>query len=62
MTPKLKPCPFCGKKAKVLTWSLFGMKNTKEYYSVSCPGCDINTDNSFTTELKAIKRWNTRAK
>ena len=53
---KLKPCPFCGGKAKVGT--------TGYSYKVYCdtPSCDVRPNTRFhKTRENAIKAWNRRA-
>ena len=53
MKPNLKPCPFCGSKAK-----LTHFKWTDVIYSVKCTNCEIELESLDEAEL--IKRWNTR--
>ena len=53
MKTKLKPCPFCGSKAK-----LTHFKWTDVIYSVNCTNCEIELESLDEAEL--IKRWNTR--
>lgn len=53
---ELKPCPFCGCKARVLTTSDF-------YYEVLCLNleCKINPATRFyKKEEEAIEAWNRR--
>lgn len=53
MNDKLKPCPFCGGKAKLF--------EDKDYqiYSVTCTECDAGT-NAYGIEQDAIDAWNGR--
>ena len=50
---KLKPCPFCGGKAKLF--------EDKDYqiYSATCTECDAGT-NAYGIEQDAIEAWNRR--
>ena len=52
-TEKLKPCPFCGSKAK-----LTHFKWTEVIHSVNCTNCEIELESLDEAEL--INRWNTR--
>ena len=55
----LKPCPFCGKDARVEEDLRFEQKpyDFPKYY-VQCKGCHIRTK---VGELRyAVERWNTR--
>ena len=52
MTEKLKPCPFCGGKAKLF--------NIYDCYSVICQNCDSKTDDFLHDKYGAIKAWNKR--
>ncbi len=53
MNYKLKPCPFCGGKAKLF--------EDKDYqiYSVTCTECDAGT-NAYGIRQDAIEAWNGR--
>lgn len=54
---ELKPCPFCGGKAK-LTHDTDGM----EIFFIECDQCQVCPKTGDFTELKqAIKAWNRRA-
>ena len=53
---ELKPCPFCGGKAKVNT-----TPNRGEFY-VMCKNGDIEQLRLHITKSKAIKAWNRRPK
>ena len=48
---KLKPCPFCGGEAKII--SGYGK------YAITCKGCDAMSPNTYT-EIDAAKAWNKR--
>ena len=50
---ELKPCPFCGGKAKVI-------KTYEGMRWVVCDDCLCETD-LFNTDVKAINAWNRRA-
>ena len=58
MIDKLKPCPFCGGKAKTRSYDYFVIPNV--YWGVVCTKCFTQTYVSFESEQKAIKFWNTR--
>ena len=53
MKTNLKPCPFCGGKAKLMsaTWQ-------EEIYTIYC--CDCECELESLDEVELIKRWNTR--
>ena len=59
MTEELKPCPFCGREAKVY-------QDERGYY-VSCTHCftvvgyEADPCNDFQTEAEAIAAWNKMA-
>lgn len=53
-TEKLKPCPFCGGKAKAIN-SIVGVK-------VGCRKCAATFDWEFKTKNFAVRYWNRRAK
>jgi len=53
--PKLKPCPFCGAKAKLIR--MHGER------AVSCTnetGCAVLPTTNFMTEDQAVAAWNNR--
>ena len=52
MSKELKPCPFCGGKAKL-------HKPLYEWYFVRCEQCLIRT-NEYLESTKAIAIWNRR--
>ena len=55
---KLKPCPFCGGKARVRMYS----NSWVDWWLASCPQCHISqTGNGYEYEVEAIKAWNRRA-
>lgn len=59
---KLKPCPFCGKKPRVLKGG--GRKPTEKAFTVACETerCFMESGgNLYTSEYSAIKVWNRRA-
>ena len=53
MKTNLKPCPFCGSKAKLMsaTWQ-------EEIYTIYCVECECELESLNKIEL--VKRWNTR--
>ena len=57
---KLKPCPFCGGKAELMSYTLFG----RQVWFVTCGGmgCDVvpETADRYTPQ-KAAEVWNKRA-
>jgi len=52
MMNELKPCPFCGGKAKCLT-------NDHPMFQIGCPVCNIYSGILYE-ESQAITLWNTR--
>ena len=58
---ELKPCPFCGHKAK-LRECLYDDYYIKRYYIVHCIKCNgsVGNSNSCLTEEEAIENWNKR--
>ena len=55
MSEELKPCPFCGGPADVMT---FGEKN--QYCTISCCACHAKINRNG--KAIAIRDWNTRVK
>ena len=55
----LKPCPFCGGEAKMMTGK-FGFEN-EQRYMVECPVCHVNRGLVFSEE-EAAELWNQRFK
>jgi Lar family restriction alleviation protein len=61
---ELKPCPFCGGEAKLLT------ENFGEYVWAKCEVCGVQTSRYYVRavvdgkdgEKRAIEAWNRRAK
>lgn len=51
--PKLKPCPFCGGKAKV--WEELFMRFAWKIYCVNC-GASVRAE----TEKDVVEAWNKR--
>ena len=59
MTNELKPCPFCGRKAKPIKWVdggnvVFGVQCT----NIICIAFDIKPQ--YETEKSANEAWNRR--
>jgi Lar family restriction alleviation protein len=52
MNEDLKPCPFCGGKAK------FGYFNSKWY--VKCEKCDMELPHLYYEKEEATSKWNRR--
>lgn len=59
MTPDLKPCPFCGRKAVKITWFT---PEKKPLYQVLCrnPDCIQPATNYDTDEAVVKQAWNRR--
>ena len=58
MTNRLKPCPFCGSKAKVLC-------EYDRYWAVFCTNDECiatNFEGGYINKENAIKAWNHRVK
>jgi len=62
VTFRLKPCPFCGGKARADTESLTVNGKPKEFSFVECLGEDCNVIIRAKTEAQAVKMWQRRAK
>ena len=61
MNEKIKHCPFCGGKAKLLDWPV--ENNTHTLYAVVCHNskCYINPESPYYDTLEeAIEAWNRR--
>lgn len=61
MTEELKPCPFCGGKAKIVN---IGDCDGSDFYMIVCTKCTTSTSFGFKsrTKLDVIKAWNRRTK
>ena len=55
---KLKPCPFCGGEAKLL--SINGIEET--YYFVHCTKCSIEQRAEIESAFYAAEQWNHRVR
>lgn len=58
---KLKPCPFCGGKAKLI----INMQSFEPYAMVRCENCSAKTKNvmqsvDYCAVDEAVKLWNQR--
>jgi Lar family restriction alleviation protein len=54
---QLKPCPFCGGKARLKTWVI----DLETYYIVCCRKCEVMPCTASHTNIKyAVKAWNKR--
>ena len=51
----LKPCPFCGRKAILRSWT----HTDGIYYTVECPKCYVDMGEYETIE-EVTKAWNRR--
>ena len=60
MTEKLKPCPFCGGKAKLQRDVIGLLFKPRLWYSVRCSWCEISTVKSNSRDF-VIECWNRRA-
>lgn len=61
---ELKPCPFCGKKPKIVKNKAFTEINNSNFYKIGCisNSCLINPISGWSTDKsKLIKSWNKRA-
>lgn len=56
---QLKPCPFCGGKARLMAWDI----DLETYYFVNCRKCEVKPCTARHTNIKyAVKAWNKRGK
>ncbi len=61
---ELKPCPFCGGKARINKNSFYEDKTkgfTDHSYGVECLDCFTQSFQFYKTEEQAVKDWNRRA-
>ena len=74
---KLKPCPFCGKKAEFRTNTAgTNGENFKYRFNIRCRNCGMNSSHIYDVEItfrngdfviiederdKAVEEWNRRA-
>lgn len=56
---KLKPCPFCGGEARIITHRFYELSNT---YGVTCKKCGSETMQFYCAEEDAVNAWNRREK
>lgn len=54
---ELKPCPFCGGKAKMIEHDFHKLEAT---WGVRCVECGAQTNQFFTMRALATKAWNRR--
>ena len=57
--PNLKPCPFCGGKAKLKKFKSKALFGTIAYYA-ECSVCKVRTEMSLEQE-EPVEAWNRRA-
>ena len=67
MMAELKPCPFCGWKARLKhgSYNLLGAYGTtdedRQWYGVFCYECGVSQPKrQYDTKEKAIEAWNRR--
>lgn len=58
---ELKPCPFCGGEAKLISYHASMWIDNPTDSFVKCKDCGATTIHYFPTEEKAIEAWNRRA-
>ena len=59
---KLKPCPFCGKKAKAHLAEKYRFVNNLKEWRVYCENefCGCNLFHGHDTKEEAVEAWNRR--
>ena len=61
MPKELKPCPFCGGKAKTIQYNDWKVKTTRyNGWKAFCSSCGIKTPDFYIKERYAIEFWNKR--
>lgn len=63
MPDKLKPCPFCGGEAKIITHDFFVPESWRSLvgvYGVVCTSCRAGGYQFWNTEEQAVAAWNRR--
>lgn len=61
MDVELKPCPFCGGKAKLMHYKI----KSDDWWYVACEACEVALDPLYFGEQdkeQAIERWNKRVR
>jgi Lar family restriction alleviation protein len=56
---KLKDCPFCGSKAKIIPYKINTHTGMAMFYFAECSRCGVETPNMLTKEDAGIV-WNRR--
>lgn len=57
MTMSLKPCPFCGAGAEVVSATMGILRSMG--YAVRCTGCGVQTETDFN-QGRAVTQWESR--
>ena len=57
---KLKPCPFCGGKAKFVLGERYREEHKQSNDWIECSSCSVETA-YFVTPEEAAEAWNKRA-
>jgi Lar family restriction alleviation protein len=57
MATELKPCPFCGREAKIRDFSIPDLDPEIDVFCTNCGGQTF----VYETEAEAIEAWNRRA-
>lgn len=55
---KLKPCPFCGRKAWIIDT---GNYYPRAFYRIVCQSCCTMQGKLYDTQEESIEAWNRRA-